>query len=261
MSLLLTILGSGTCELRRERSSPCYLVEAGGQTILLDLGQGAWRRLLQSERDPARVKAILISHLHPDHVADLIPLLFALNYDPHMKAHARMVLAGHPDLQGLLGGLADIWGHWVQPSPENLGTSWLSPGYPLQLGEVAVRTAAAGHTRANLAYRLECQGASLVYLGDTESTPQLVDLCQEADLVIAHCAGSDRKPKPGHLHPTAAGRLAQAAGVKSLLLSHLYRDVEAREAEAGAAAHFTGQVWLAEDLMTWQISPGGVQMA
>jgi ribonuclease BN (tRNA processing enzyme) len=257
----LTILGSGTCELRRERSSPAYLVEAGGQAIMLDLGQGAWRRLMQAERDPARVRAILISHLHPDHVADLIPLLFALNYDPHLKAHARMLLAGHPDLQSLLEGVADIWGRWVRPAEENLATHWLSPGYELKLGEVTVSTSAAGHTRANLAYRLEHQGASLVYLGDSESTPQLVDLCRGADLVIAHCGGSDRKPKQGHLHPSAAGKLAQAAGAKSLLLSHLYRDVDAQEAQTGAAAHFSGQVWLAEDLMAWQISPGGAQMA
>jgi ribonuclease Z len=259
--LLLTILGSGTCELRRERSSPSYLVEAGGQTILLDLGQGAWRRLLQAERDPAQVRAVLISHLHPDHVADLIPLLFALNYDTHMKDHTRLVLAGHPDLQSLLEGVAEIWGHWVRPAEENLHTHWLSPGYELKLGEVRVSTCAAGHTRANLAYRLEHQGSSLVYLGDSESTPQLVDLCQGAGLVIAHCGGSDRNPKQGHLYPKAAGQLAQAAGAKALLLSHLYRDVDPQEAQAGAAAHFSGQVWLAEDLMAWRVSPEGGQLA
>jgi ribonuclease BN (tRNA processing enzyme) len=178
-----------------------------------------------------------------------------------MKAHTRLVLAGHPDLQSLLEGVAGIWDHWVRPAEENLRTHWLSPGYRLQLGEVAVSTCAAGHTRANLAYRLEHKGASLVYLGDSESTPQLVELCQGVDLVIAHCGGSDRNPKQGHLHPAAAGKLAAAAGAKTLLLSHLYRDVEPQEAQAGAAAHFSGQVWLAEDLLAWQVSPGGAQLA
>ena len=255
----LTVLGSGTCELRRERSSPAYLVEAGNQTIMLDLGQGAWRRLLQAERDPAHVTAVLISHLHPDHLADLLPLLFALRYDPHMKAHARLALAGHPDLQGVTQGLEAIWGHWVKPEPGNLTTHWLSPGYSLQLGPVSVQTAAAGHTRANLAYRLEHQGTVLVYLGDSESTPQLVELCRQADLIIAHCGGSDEHPKQGHLNPSAAGVLARQAEAHSLLLSHLYRDVDPQVALAGASSQFSGQVWLAEDLQSWQISLGGAQ--
>ncbi len=255
----LTVLGSGTCELRRERSSPAYLVEAGPQSIMLDLGQGAWRRLLQAGRDPAHITAVLISHLHIDHLADLLPLLFALRYDPHMKAHARVDLAGHPDMQAVTQGLAGIWGHWVEPDAGNLVTHWLSPGYSLELGPVRVRTAAAGHTKANLAYRLEYEGASLVYLGDSEATPQLVEFCRLADLIIAHCGSSDERPKQGHLGPSAAGDLAAQAQARGLLLSHLYRDVDPQRALQGAASRFNGQVLLAEDLQCWRVSEGATQ--
>lgn len=256
--MLLTVLGSGTCEIRPEASSPAYLVEAGQAAFLLDLGQGALRRLLEAGRDPARLTAALISHHHPDHMADLIPLLFALNYDPRMKAQAGLSLVGHPGLQGVLGGLAQAFGHWLEPDPANLTPRWLQAGQSLELAGTAIHTAAAAHVATSLAYRLEHRGASLVYLGDSQATPELVEFCRGAELVIAHCAGPDDAPKPGHLTPGAAGRLAQEAGAASLLLSHLYSTMDPLQALASAQADFGGPVWLARDLSSWEILPGRV---
>ena len=75
----LTVLGSGSCELRQDRSSPAYLVQAEDSALMLDLGQGAWRRLLEQGVEPAYLQGLLLSHHHLDHMSDLLPLLFALN--------------------------------------------------------------------------------------------------------------------------------------------------------------------------------------
>ncbi|MEW5913291.1 MAG: MBL fold metallo-hydrolase [Thermodesulfobacteriota bacterium] len=253
--MIIRVLGSGTCELRRERSSPAYLVEAGGSAMLLDLGQGAWRRLLQAGRDPAALAGVLISHPHPDHLGDLLPLLFALNYDPHL-AGARLALLAHPGLEQVLAGFSAAFGKWVEPPAGALERRWLTPGQETSLGPVTIKTAAAAHHPHSLAFRLEHGGAALVYLGDSEASPQLTALAAGAGLLVCHCAGSDRSPKPGHLHPAACGRLAAEAGAQALLLSHFYCDVDPEQAAASAAEHFSGAVWAASDHLELSLGPG-----
>jgi ribonuclease BN (tRNA processing enzyme) len=244
----LTVLGSGSCELIAERSSSSYLLEAGGATILLDAGQGALRRLLDSGREPSELDGVVLSHLHLDHIADLIPLFFALSYDPELSARARFTLVADPRAGDLLSGLAGAVGTTLDVEPPSVTRQWLAPGEACDIGPVAIRAARASHTEASLAYRFEHGGSSLVYLGDSEASPALVDLARGADLLIAHCAAPDSAPKPGHLHPSAAGELAAAAGVGSLLLSHFYRVVDPEHAVASAGERYRGPVWAARDL-------------
>ncbi len=245
--LTLTVLGSGSCELRAERSSPAYLVTAGQTKLMLDLGQGAWRRLLEEGHRPEQVRAVLISHHHLDHLSDLLPLMFALKHDPLLREKAALRLVGHARLEPVLAGLSGVFGSWVQPPPERLALELLEPGQGLSLAGLTITTAPARHLETSLAYRLEYAGGSLVYLGDSEATAELAALARGADLLVAHCAATDQNPKPGHLHPRAAGRLAGEAGVKTLLLSHLYREVDPEQAVASAGREFEGRVLAARD--------------
>ena len=245
--MLLHILGSGTCELRRDRSSPAYLVEAGDTAVLMDLGQGALRRFLQTGRDPAGLAGVLLSHHHLDHLADLMPLLFALNYDPHLNRRASLTLVGHAGLARVLEGLGRVFGSWIQPGPERWQVRLLEPGRQTELGDIRITTARASHMETSLAFRLERGEASLVYLGDSQYAPELVELARGAGLLLAHCAAPDHAPKPGHLTPAGAGELASAAGVGMLVLSHLYREVDPQAAVASAGRAFSGPVLAARD--------------
>jgi ribonuclease BN (tRNA processing enzyme) len=257
----LTVLGSGTCELRADRSSPAYLVEAGETRLMLDLGQGAWRRLLDSGRPAAGISGIIISHPHLDHMADLLPLLFALKYDPQLSTAARMTLLAHTEVGRMLAGLGAVFGSWLEAPEPPLTRRWLEPGQPARLGPVAIATAAAAHHAASLAWRLEAGGQSLVYLGDSEASEALARFAAGAGLVICHCAGSDEAPKEGHMHPAAAGELAAQAGVGALLLSHFYRPVDPERARASAARRFGGAVWAAEDGLVLEPGADGLWRA
>lgn len=252
----LTVLGSGSCELRQDRSSPAYLLQAGDSSFMLDLGQGAWRRLMERGVKPASIKGVFISHHHLDHISDLLPLLFALNYDPVMNECARITLLGHSGLVFVLEGLAGVFGDWVQPPEKNLKYVWLEPGNKTEFAGLKIRVAAASHMETSLAYRLECQGLSLVYLGDSEYDPALADFALGAELLVVHCAATDSNPKPGHIGPTQAGRLAAEAEVKALLLSHLYREVDPLKAVTAAGKQFGGRVFAAEDGMVLNIKSG-----
>ncbi len=254
--MILTVLGSGSCELRRGRSSPAYHLQAGPHGILIDLGQGALRGMLQAGHDPADVDAILLSHQHPDHLADMVPFLFALNYAPNMAAKTGLQLIAHPDVLNVLQKIEDVFGHWLTPSPEVLHETAARHGGIYSVGGVTIRAAKAAHLPGSLAFRLEYGGRSLVYLGDSQATPELVELSRDADLLIANCAATDQAPKPGHLGPTASGSLAARAGVKALLLSHLYSVVDPDAAAEAASAVFRGPVWAAADLMRLDLGSG-----
>jgi ribonuclease Z len=252
----LTVLGSGSCELRQARSSPAYLVQAGDNAVMLDLGQGAWRRLLDMGMEPALLRGVLLSHHHLDHMSDLLPLLFALNYDPVMNQKARLTLLSHGGLAWVLEGLAGVFGDWVRPPERNLQTVWLEPGDMAQLGEISIRASAASHMETSLAYRLEYEGLCLVYLGDSEYDPALADFARGADLMVAHSAATDTNPKPGHMGPSQAGRLAAEAEAKALLLSHFYREVDPLKAVSAAGKEFNGKVFAAEDGLSLDLRSG-----
>lgn len=252
----LTVLGSGSCELRQERSSPAYLLQAGDSAFMLDLGQGAWRRLLDQGVKPASIQGVLISHHHLDHISDLLPLLFALKFDPVMKECARLTLLGHPGLNWVLEGLGGVFGEWVRPPEENLRYLWLETGNKTQLAGLTIRAGMASHMETSLAYRLEYRGLSVVYLGDSEYDSHLADFALGAELLIVHCAATDANPKPGHIGPSQAGQLATEAEVKALLLSHLYREVDPLKAVAAAGKQFGGRVFAAEDNMRLNIKSG-----
>ena len=109
----------------------------------------------------------------------------------------------------------------------------------------------------SLAFRLEYGGRSLVYLGDSHATPELVEFVTGRR--PAHrqlrCHGT-RPPNRATWAPTASGSLAAQAGVKALLLSHLYSAVDAGAAVEAASAVFQGPVWAAEDFMRLDLGSG-----
>ena len=249
----LTVLGSGSCELKAERSSTAYLVDVGQTTLVLDLGQGAWRRLLESGRKAADVNAVLLSHHHLDHLADLLPMLFALNYDPVFSAEAKIALVADESVQRVVEGLGEVFGGWVQPPARVFSTLWTRPGEEFTIDDAEIRTVRAAHLDSSLAYRIEYGANSLVYLGDSASDDALVEFARGADLMIAHSSGLDDEPSRLHMSAREAGVLASSAGVKALLLSHFYRHSDPDKAVQAAGAVFDGWIAAAEDLMELEI--------
>src|ERR687889_2807843 len=76
----ITVVGSGTVVPRLERRQSCVAVEAGGETLVFDLGSGAVRGMLHAGLDPFAVDRVFFTHFHPDHTVDLVTLLFTLKY-------------------------------------------------------------------------------------------------------------------------------------------------------------------------------------
>jgi ribonuclease BN (tRNA processing enzyme) len=237
----LTVIGSGTGVPSLRRGSPCLALKAAGRLLVLDLGAGSLRSLLRYGLDFSAIDVLALTHLHPDHVGDLIPFLFATRYslgytrrEPFHLLAARGFARFHQRLMEAFAG-------WVEPPPGLMDLRELAPDGPDEVLEegLVIKSAPTNHTAGSLAYRVEAEGRSLVYSGDTDFSESLVDLARGTDLLVLEV--------PGHLTPAEAGRLAAKAGAARLLLTHFYPPCDAVDVVALAAQEFTGEILRAED--------------
>ena len=215
---------------------PCsgYLVETDGFVLLIDPGYGVATAL--SIDGATRFDAVLVSHAHPDHCADLNPLLRAQAWaDPPLPALPVHALAGALDAVLALD------------RPEVLAGSYsLRPfeaDADLTIGPFQILTAMLPHPRPNVGFRISAGGRSLVYTGDCGPSQDLVRLAAGADLLLAEASYADAVPREliGSLSSAVdVGREAAAAAVSRLVLTHLMPRTNEADAVAAAARSFAG---------------------
>ena len=243
----LIVIGSGTGGPSLRRGSPSLALKAAGRLLVLDLGAGSLRSLLRLGLNFSAIDVLALTHLHPDHVGDLIPFLFATRYslgytrrEPFRLLAARGFARFHDRLKEAFAG-------WVEPPPGLMDLRELAPDGPDEVREegLLIRSAPTNHTEGSLAYRVEAEGRSLVYSGDTDLSDSLVDLARGADLLVLEAANPFKVP--GHLTPREAGRLAAKAGVGRVLLTHFYPPCDEVDVVALAAQEFSGEILRAED--------------
>ncbi len=243
----LIVLGSGTGVPSLRRGAPAYAVRAAGRLIMLDLGSGACRGLLHHGLSFSQIDIIAITHLHPDHIGDLVGFLFATHYSLGYTREVPFAILAARGFREFHAKLKIPFGDWVEP-PEGLMDIWeLKPDGPDQVifEGLTLKSAPVNHIAGSLAYRLEAGGKTLVYSGDTDVSDSLVELARGADLFLLECANPFKVP--GHLTPAEAGWLAARAGVKRLLLTHFYPPCDEEDVAAVARKEFRGEVLRAED--------------
>ncbi len=243
----LFVLGSGTGVPSLRRGSSAYAVQAAGRLILLDLGGGACRALLRHDLNFSQIDIIALSHLHPDHIGDLVPFLFASHYALGYTRREPFWLLAARSFQDFHHRLKGAFGEWVEAPPGLLQLQELNPDGPDQAAweGLTIKSAPVNHIPGSLAYRVEAAGRSLVYSGDTDVSASLVELARGADLLILECANPFKVP--GHLTPEEAGRMAAQAGVPRLMLTHFYPPCDEVDVIAMVAQEFAGEILRAED--------------
>jgi ribonuclease BN (tRNA processing enzyme) len=223
------------------RGQPCsgYLVEADGFALLIDPGYGVAMALTTD--DAPTFDAVLISHAHPDHCADLNPILRA-------RAWADVPLGPMP-VYAPTGALDAVM---ALDRAEVLDGSYeirqLEAGDELTLGPFEVRTALLPHPRPNLGFRISAGGQSLTYTGDCGPSDSLVELARGTDLFLAEASYAETVPEEivGALSSAAdVGREAAAAGVGVLVLTHLMPRTDEAAAVTAAARFFAGPISVA----------------
>ena len=225
-----------------------YLVEHDGHLVLIDPGYATFPRMLE-HCAAAEVSAVLVSHGHPDHCADLSPLLRARAwaerpvpplpvYAPPGALDAVLAL----DRPGMLDGAFEL--------------REFVPGSAFETGPFAVRTWLLPHTRTNAGLRLHAGGAVLAYTGDTGPSPDLPVLARDADLFVAEASYPERVPADSERYLSSArqaGQTAAAAEARGLLLTHLMPGTDPGAAIGAASAGYDGDVTVAVPGLTRQL--------
>jgi ribonuclease BN (tRNA processing enzyme) len=244
----LTVLGSGTCALQLHRSMSGYALRNKDFFVLLDCGNGVLRRCLEAGLRPFEIDAILISHLHVDHSADLVPLLWALKYAPEVNRSKPLQFFGPPGLQEFFKRLPSIYGSWI----ENFSFSLIVRDVRQEefvVGPWRVKTLPMQHGNKANGYRLQSGSKVIAYSGDTGECAEVMSLGKNADLLILECSFADDHGAQNHLHAAQAARLGRRAECRKLLLTHFYPECDQKDILAICRKEFSGSIELAADLM------------
>ncbi len=214
----LTVIGCSGSLPGPGSAASCYLVEADGYRVLLDLGSGALGPL-QRHVDIAALDAVLLSHLHADHCLDLCGLYVAYRFGPTRPARPLPVY-------GPAGTAARMAGAYDLPEEPGMSEQFDFRTYPagaFGLGPFAVTSAPMDHPVETRALRLAVSGAALVFSGDTGPTDALVELARNCYLLLAEASFRDGAANPPNLHLTGreAGEHATRAGAGALVLTHV----------------------------------------
>ena len=244
------VLGSGTCVPSLKRNAPGYYLEAEGCKVLVDCGSGTLLQLEKAGISYKDIDAVFITHTHPDHFADLMPLIQALLATPQFTREKDLSLFCPGDFAVYYKkAVASVLGN-----PQGFSVVVEDALDNVQFGPFHVTTAKTVHGAGSIAYRFECGGRSIVYTGDADYGQDVIDLAHGGDLLIADCSFPDELKVKGHLSAKECGIAAKEAGVKKLVLSHIYPTGSPDSDRVGESrAEFDGPVVLAEDLMEFNV--------
>jgi ribonuclease BN (tRNA processing enzyme) len=217
----LTVIGCAGSFPGPDSAASCYLVQADdadGRTwsVVLDLGSGALGPL-QRFVDPATLDLVGLSHLHPDHVADMSGLYVYLKYRPDGPRREAPLPVHGPF--GTASRLAEAYG--LEPGEsmaDQLAVHTWQPGHPVRVGPLTLTPVAVEHPVPAYGVRVTgpaegepARQVTLAYTGDTDACVGLDRLARGADVLLAEAAfveGRDDGIRGIHLTGLRAGRAA-----------------------------------------------------
>ena len=219
MSIKVTLLGTGVGIPQSGRSQSALLVETE-RPLLLDCGAGTLLRLDQAGIDVENLETVLLTHLHLDHVSDLLALANAryLRQLPGLEVYGpvgtaawlKTLHSAFPYLEKM-----EVTAHEVQPMDD-----FSVQGFDIFAEE-------AKHSVTALAYRIEAEEKVLVYSGDTEPSQRIAALAEGSDLLIHDCSFPEPFDVTNHSTPKRLGRMIK--NVKRVVLTHFYPQAEGCE--------------------------------
>ncbi len=251
--MLLTVLGGSGAWPTAGQACSGYLVEHDGFRVLIDPGYAVMPVLLRYLAAES-VDAVLVSHGHPDHCADLNPVLRARVLGDALPAPLPVYAPA-----GALDAVLALDRPGMLAS--GLALREFTPGDTFDAGPFRVDTVPLPHWVPNAGLRLTAGGRVLAYTGDTGPDPNLVTLARAADVLVAeatavdHLTGDDAR----YLSTaTQVGRYATRAGTGRVLLTHLWPGTDPGEAAAAARSGYAGPIAVARPGLLLDAATEGV---
>jgi len=241
----LTVLGSAASYPDAGRACAGYLLEVDSTRVLMDCGNGVLSNL-GTVMDPTHLDAVVITHAHVDHFADLYALQAALRYAPDGPA-APLPLHLPDGLFERMGAV--LTEHGTRELAEAFDVRPLVAGVAFTVGDVRITPVPVDHVDPTYALVAESGSASLCYTSDTRTGPAVLAAARGASVLVAEAtlppAFENRAP---HMTPGQAADLATEAGASTLVLTHLWPTVDRAGAGRIARERFRGRVIVADEL-------------
>ena len=231
-----------------------YLIEHDGFRLLIDPGYAVVPRLF-GLITPAEVDAVFVTHRHPDHCADLNPLLRARV----MSGQEPPPLPVFSPPHALDAVLALDRPEWLAAA---LSLQEFEPGNGFGIGPFDVATRLLPHSVPNAGVRVSAGRRTIAYTGDTGPSPEIVELARDADALLAEASYVD-DDMPDDLASTLstarqAGEHAARASVGRLLLTHLIPGTDPGAAVEVAREAYSGDVSVASHGLIMDLAADGV---
>lgn len=275
----LTLLGTGCPSVDLERYGPANLVDGGpGCRLLVDCGSGVTHRLLAAGCPGSAIDAVLLTHLHSDHIVDLFQLIIS---SWHQGRDRPQRIFGPPGTRRYMDGLMALWApeleqrtaHEKRPSIAALSVEVveIADGQTLRFGEMSVRVVAVDHlpVRHAFGFIFEAAAARLAISGDTTYCPALIEAAQGVHTLLHEVLIHRELPvvegrrsaetvsamRAYHTVSDQVGKVAARCRAGTLVLTHF---VPPKFDEARLLAEvrrdFDGPVIIGHDLMRLNVS-------
>jgi ribonuclease BN (tRNA processing enzyme) len=246
----LTVLGSGGTWPRPSGATSGYLLQHDGFNLWVDAGTGTFARLQEHIRIED-IHGLLITHGHPDHFVDVYPCFYARHYGK----------LGQPGIP--LVAPEDFWGHMASLVSENgvdvaaksFDVRGTPAGAQFEVGPFGIRAYEMTHIGVQaLGYRIQADGRTFAYTGDSGPSDEVVQLAKDADLFLCEATWKhDDGLLPFHMSARQAGEHAARAGADTLVLTHIWPTLDPEDSRAEASGAFDGTIEVARGGRRWTV--------
>jgi ribonuclease BN (tRNA processing enzyme) len=254
--IFLTPIGTSPAWYNPGEPASGYLLESGEFKLLVDCGAGVISRYLEQWGGDDPIDAIVISHVHADHIADLVPLKYGIEYGSLQNWRPQLWLP--PGAHDRLRTLVSAW-----DGPPNFfdlayDVHEYSTGESFDVGPFAVSSQLVPHYIESWSLRFAAGESSFGYSSDLGPDEAASDFLRDVDLLLCEATlPEDNTEDPnlrGHLTGAEAGAIARAAGAHSLLLTHIPVELGKDTVVAAAREEFSGPVAAAQSLQRYPVA-------
>lgn len=226
-----------------DEASSMYMLEKDGFTLLLDVGSGGLSKL-QKYKQISDIDAVVLSHYHADHIADVGVLQHALIVQAHLSGKKdKLPIYGHQEDMIFFNTLDD---DYTEAIPYD-------PGEVLKVGPFFIRFLRTKHSVPCFGMRITDGKSTLVYTADSAYQPEWIPFGRNADVLLSECnfyAGQDATVS-GHMNSEEVAAIAKQAGINHVILTHLPHFGNHAELVEEVKDYYDGKVELAHEGLVW----------
>lgn len=250
----ITMLGTGTFFVSKNRSGPAYLLETYGKKILIDCGPGTLMRLSEVGVKPEDLDYVFITHFHADHTSDLFALQMNIRLTDAFSGNLKkkFVIYGPTGIEKFTEKLSKVYQLPAFENYKNIIYKKIPKSF--KLGNLTVKSFKVNHiafekAAAAVAIRFEKDGKSFVFSGDSNNNCGLATACKDADLFICDTSHIKGNGNTSHLDTHHIGDICEKGHVKKLVLTHFYPINDNADLVSEVKEKFSGRIVYGKDLM------------